>query len=249
MQVHCQPYHLWVLAMCNDSETYLRHLELPNVTLVTLAEFETPAILEARGNRTRVEYLWTCASQFLAYVFAAEESRVDKLCYLDADLMFFNSPEPVFDEIGGASIAIAPHRYSQRDEPKSYEKSPGNFNMGFAYFVRNTNGMGCLLEWADNCLAWCYWRHEKVFGRWQYGDQKYLDSWGEDWGAHSIRHKGAHLAPWNQANYSYSVRNGKLFVDDDPLLWFHFHKGLNSGYPIVEPVQDFVYGAYAQALV
>lgn len=36
------------------------------------------------------------------------------ITYLDADLMFYSHVQPLFDEIGDASIAIIEHRFSPR---------------------------------------------------------------------------------------------------------------------------------------
>jgi hypothetical protein len=40
---------------------------------------------------------------------------------------------------------------------------------------------------------------------------------------HVVRHKGANVASWNLANYEMTRQDGKVFVDDEPLLFFHFH--------------------------
>ena len=39
----------------------------------------------------------------------------DELAYLDSDLFFFDDPKIVFEEIGGRSIAIVPHRFSREN--------------------------------------------------------------------------------------------------------------------------------------
>ena len=56
------------------------------------------------------------------------------------------------------------------------------------------------------------------------GDQKYLDDWPDRFqGVLSIRHKGANLAPWNLSNYTITKDNDAVRVDDQPLIFFHFH--------------------------
>ncbi|GAG15599.1 unnamed protein product, partial [marine sediment metagenome] len=216
-------------------------MALPNVVVIGMDQFETPALLTAKGNRRPVEYFWTCASN-LTFQILEFNCDLENLTYLDADMMFYGSPEPVFEEIGSASVAITPHRYSPNVMPSSDAFSAGKYNVGFVYFLRDGPGGDCLEKWARDCRDWCYWEHKQIDGRWQYGDQQYLDYWEEDFPGrvHSIQHKGANLAPWNQRQYSYSFREDALFVEDDPLLWFHFHKGLNPGYDTAEEVQSFV---------
>jgi hypothetical protein len=37
-----------------------------------------------------------------------------------------------------------------------------------------------------------------------------------------LKHKGANLAPWNIRNYDLRVQNGRVWVDEDPLVFYHF---------------------------
>ena len=75
-----------------------------------------------------------------------------------------------------------------------------------------------------------------------------LDDAPERWNAHALQHTGAHLAPWNQDQYGYARRDGQIYVDGQPLLWYHFHKGLRPGYVLHPFVKWFVYETYREAL-
>jgi hypothetical protein len=70
------------------------------------------------------------------------------------------------------------------------------------------------------CLEWCHDRVEEG----HFADQKYLDEWPYDFDRLVIlNHKGANLAPWNVGNYVLSHSGNEVRVDEDPLIFYHFH--------------------------
>ena len=60
--------------------------------LISLEEFETgdDRLYEAKQNRSKVEYYWTCTSSLLLYVLR-RRPEITLLTYLDSDL-FFSQP-------------------------------------------------------------------------------------------------------------------------------------------------------------
>lgn len=244
MEAHCGPYHLWALALDGKSSAVIK--ALPNVTVFPLAAVETKALLAAKANRTPLEYIWTAKASFVHHVLL-EHPEMSCLTWIDADCMFFSDPEPIFAEIGDAPCAVVPHRFSPRCTPRTTH--PGIYNGGFYHVKNNEAGLAFVEWWARSCIKWCFWRHEHKHGRDLYVDQKWLDDALQEWRAHALRHKGAHLAPWSQERYAYSLRGGRIYVDEVPLLWFHYHKGLQHGFPGIKPfVQDHIYEPYRIAL-
>ena len=79
--------------------------------------------------------------------------------------------------------------------------------------------MACLNSWTDNCIKWCYQRLEGE----KYADQKYLDYWQRDFeGIYIIKNIGANLAIWNIGNYNISLKNNRVYVNENVLIFFHF---------------------------
>jgi hypothetical protein len=218
LQAHAPGSRLYVLAMDEPCRDILRRLELPGLHAVSMADFEADdtALLAAKKNRSRVEYYFTCTPSFILYLLR-NRPDLDTLTYLDADLFFFSSPEPVYQEIGSRPLAIIPHRFSPW--LKKFEMY-GLYNVGFLYFKRCPTALSCLERWRGQCIQWCFDRAEK--GR--FADQKYLDEWPERYGSDLavIRHPGANLAPWNLGRYRLSVGSGGLRIDDRDLIFFHF---------------------------
>ncbi|MFA6224310.1 MAG: hypothetical protein WC647_18575 [Desulfomonilaceae bacterium] len=204
-----------------DDEAYriLRNLELPGINPISLEVFERndEALKIAKTNRSRIEYYFTCTPSLPLFILN-NWPEVDLITYLDADLFFFQSPESVFQEMDNASVGIIGHRFPPKLKRLELH---GIYNVGWLTFRRDDNGINCLNWWRDRCIEWCYDRTED--GR--YADQKYLDDWPTRFkGVKVIEHKGANLAPWNVDNYRLSPAFEKVLVDDQPLVFFHFHR-------------------------
>ncbi|MCS7039631.1 MAG: hypothetical protein NZP34_08510 [Caldilineales bacterium] len=217
---HCaRPFTLWIL--CFDDETYavLSRLNLPSVRLIAQAEFEAgdDALAAVKTARSRVEYYWTCTPSLPLYVLA-HNPEVNLITYLDADLYFYGDPAPIYDELSDGSILIVEHRYAP--EYVSLAATSGIYNVGWMSFRRDVRGLACLSWWRERCLEWCYAHYEDG----KFGDQKYLDDWPQRFaGVVVLQHKGAGLAPWNLSQYRLTWCNGRLAVDGQPLIFFHFH--------------------------
>jgi hypothetical protein len=210
-------FHLWIICFDDLAYEILDKLNLERVTLVSLEQFEDEELLRIKSGRTRAEYCWTCTPSTLLYVLNTERS-VDSITYLDADLMFFSSPEPIFEEAGDASIILTEHRFSP--ELKENFSDSGNYNVQFMFFRRDSEGLQALKWWRDRCIEWCFARYEDN----KFGDQKYLDDWLERFnGVHVVQHLGAGLAPWNANQYNLQKRYDQIYVNNSLVIFYHFH--------------------------
>ena len=215
---HCPEFKLWILCLDEPSHSELTRLNLPEVSLLTLDELERgdPALLGAKENRSRIEYYFTCTPSLPLFILRADPT-VDLITYLDADLFFFSSVEPLFQEMEGKSIAIIAHRFTPAFRHWEWN---GIFNVGWVNFRRDEHGLACLQWWRERCLEWCY---DRIEGN-KFADQKYLDDWPTRFpNVLVVQDKGANLAPWNIGNYRISIRDGVILVDEQPLIFFHFH--------------------------
>ncbi len=213
-----------IYAFCMDLKSfhYLSSHEdaiVGNISCVNLATLmeEFPELKIIREQRSIVEFYFTCSSFICSYVFNKEE-YCSHVTYLDADLLFFDSPEKIFTEIGNASVGIIGHKFYGWG--KRFEKY-GHYNVGWVTFKNDADGRNCLRSWKEDCAEWCFDYYDEKNAR--FGDQKYLDKWQSNFnGVKVIQQKGANLAPWNAGQYSITFKQGKLFVDEDPLVFYHF---------------------------
>ena len=217
LRIHCRAFTLWVLCMDEITYSTLEKLQLENVRLIALQDFEDEPLRLAKRGRTAAEYCWTCASSLVAYVMQ-QEPEEDLVAYLDADLFFYADPYPVYEELGQNSILIVEHRYSQ--EYAGWEATSGIYNVSLVIFRNDPNGRECLGRWIEQCLEACTLDPEAGLC----GDQKYLDDWPTRFeGVAVLQHQGAGLAPWNIRNYQLHRMQGKIYVDSDELIFYHFH--------------------------
>jgi hypothetical protein len=245
-------FHLTAFCFDEQVKPLIDSLGLPNLSTVALADLEAfdTEFASTKADRTPVEYCWTATPAVPLYVLGTRP-EVQEITYLDADLLFFRDPEPLFEEMGDASVLITPHRYAPEYREQEIN---GIYNVQFLVFRRDDRGMEALQWWHDRCVEWCYYRLEDG----KLGDQKYLDDWPERFdGVHELEHKGGGLAPWNVTQYDVRADGSRVLVDDDELVFFHYHRVQLAedgdhrwqppGYRIDENVERLVYKPYLEA--
>lgn len=218
LQQRAAPFRLWALCFDQWSWDLLTRLDQPDLIPVSLDEFERgdAALRAVKPARSRVEYYFTCSPSWPLFLLN-RHPEIDILTYLDADLYFFDDPEPIFDEMGAASVLIVGHRFPER---LRHLELHGIYNVGLLAFRNNDAGRECLHWWRERCLEWCGIEPEDG----KFADQKYLDDWPQRFPqTHVLQHEGAGLAPWNGTQYDIRETGGGITVDGRPLIFYHYH--------------------------
>lgn len=171
----CSDFRLYVL--CLDDATYevLNHLNEKRICTILLKEVEEwdSGLLQAKTTRGLVEYYFTLSPVLPLYLL--KKYQIGIITYLDADLLFFSSPDVIYNELGSKSILITPHRFPSE---LKYKEKYGQFNVQYQSFRNDEIGIRCLEHWKDKCLEWCYDRLDED----KFADQKYLDEWPDLYG-------------------------------------------------------------------
>ena len=253
---HCSSFHLYVFAFDNNTLDFLNAQKFPNLTVISLEEFEDEELLNLKNARSVAEYCWTCTPSIILY--ALQKYSLPQCTYIDADLYFYSDPAVLIDEMADKSILITEHRYTPE-----VDQTPncGKYCVQFVSFKNDEFGLQALIWWRSSCIAWCFARAEDG----KFGDQKYLDDWPQRFkGVHELQHLGGGVAPWNIQQYSFSLIDGKLRGTQIStgkkfeIIFFHFH-GLRfyendivsltgSKYIISRAVRDLFYKPYIQGL-
>ena len=228
------------------------HLGVHGVRL-TDVESEFPQLRSVKESRSRMEYVFTLTPWLVRW--ALTQSKPNSwVTYLDADMAFFSSTDPLYEAIESSSVAIVEHRFTW---DQAWRSKYGRFNVAWVGFRNGDQGRACLEWWAEQCLEWC---HDEVSNG-RFADQGYLDKFPELFsGVAIIDHPGADVAPWNLRRHRIALGgSGEVQVDGSPLVFFHFH-GLRSAgnryrfkhLPYLArttaTIRDHVYRPYCQAL-
>lgn len=248
-------FHLYVFAFDEVTFDVLSALSLPFMTVIPLSQLEEAALLAVKSDRTLGEYCWTCTPASILYCL--EHFKLPAVCYLDADLYFWQDPAILLNEMQNASVMLTEHRYTAQ-----YDKteSAGKYCIQFMAFKNDVAGLKALHWWKAACIDWCYDRVEP--GR--FGDQKYCDDWLERFeGVVVLKHLGGGVAPWNVQQYEIAciqdaVPHLKQHTTDHifPLVFYHFHalKFVNDtidlgGYRLSQGIKKQVYAPYVKVLL
>lgn len=214
--------------ICPDWEVYVLALnELPKSELTANVK-----ILRAEdiwGSDTRLcqarlnLFEWACASKPRLLRFLLEDSGASLAVYADSDIEFFAPPDSVCRASG--SIILTPNVSATKEcESAAWERGHlqyGAFNGGFLA-VRNTEeGRSFLTWWDERILRYC------CTDPWLdiFSDQRWLDLVpGLFPGVVIDRSPSLNVATWNVRGRELRVADGRYWVGDNPLSFFHYHR-------------------------
>lgn len=252
---HVADFTLYAAALDDEAYRLLGELNDPRLVPVRLADIEAfdPAFAGCRGNRSRVEYIFTLSPVLPLYLFD-RYPEIGVLNYLDSDLFFFHDPAPVYREFEGKSLLICPHRF-----PPSlkFREEFGVFNVAFQLYRRDAECRRILEWWRERCIEWCCDRVEP--GR--FADQKYLDRWPGMTGALAVAaHPGVDVAPWNWMGLEWEEgADHSWHPAGSELICFHYqgfrfltshllsHNLGSYGFRMPGELKRYLYGSYARA--
>jgi hypothetical protein len=258
LSAHCNDFHLYIFAFDDLTRDILQNLNPEKVTVVSLDEFETDELKEVKKDRSRAEYCWTCTPSIISHVL--KNYKVQDCTYIDSDLYFYSDPTVLLEELEeyNKNVLITEHRYSYL--PRLHgEKRAGRFCVQFLTIRNEENSLKVLEKWRNQCIGWCYARHEDG----KFGDQKYLDEWPVIYdNTHILRHHGGGIAPWNLQQYFFyedgRIIKGKVKKSglEFSVVFYHFQyvKFLEDGsydigwYQITSTARKLFYKPYLKKI-
>ena len=224
-------FNLYIFAFDELAVRVLNELKLKNVTVIPEQNIMDDELARIRRERSRAEYCWTCTPVIIEYVL--EHYDVRACTYIDADMLFYESPEFLWKELAGekCNASIIEHRFPNNITKATNQRLHGRYCVQFNTFFNTEEGRDILRWWKQKCMESCSMKlNDKSFG-----DQKYLDDWKARFrGIHEVQNVGAGVAPWNISDYSFAGKNGKhislLYRREREcrLIFYHFQRRTND---------------------
>lgn len=149
----------------------------------------------------------------------------DKIIYFDPDIYVYSSLDLLYELLNDSFIVLTPHflRMDLTSRGASLEEDflfVGIYNLGFIA-LRNTEDSFKMLDW------WKVKLEDKCFADRQdalHVDQKWMDliPLFFEKGVCISRDPGHNTAFWNIHERQLSTKNNENFIDEHPLVFFHF---------------------------
>ncbi len=219
---HGDDVRLSVWTVDAEAQAALEALALPGMEVRPVEHLYAydPELEAVSHTRSMAELCWTAKSVMCTWLL--DEAGADAVTYIDSDTMFWGPPEDLLGEIGDGSVLLVPHWPKDRwsTAPPLWDSS-GVFNAGLVSFRGDADGRAALRWWRGECIREC--SRLGPDGRIA-GDQRYLTEIPERFDRVTVLdHLGGILAPWNGGAFTVTLRDGTVFVEDVPLLYFHYH--------------------------
>jgi hypothetical protein len=239
-------FKLYVLCMDKCSYKVISDLDYSNFVPVKLQNINTNEVAAIRKKTNYGQFCWVCQPLICEYLL--DKHDIDMVTYLEADSMFFSSYEVLFDEMGDKSVTLSPHNYP-RDNDQS--ETAGNFCTQFNAFKNDACGRRVLADWKRLCFM--YDKNKPKY----YPGQLLLNDWPKKYDCVKVlKNIGAGVAPWNIDSYDFQCEDGKLKVNNFPIIFYHYHsyarhKNGNhdlGNYKLNNNVIRYIYGAYVNSI-
>jgi len=160
---------------------------------------------------------------FMEYIF--EHYPVKKLLYLDPDILVTNPLDEILNLLNTNSIIITPHitnPISINDKATPDEitfMQYGIYNLGFIGLSKTNESLRFIQWWKERLWHFCI----NAVSKGLYVDQKWIDMVPILFnGVMVFKKPGYNVAPWNLQEKKFSIKDGRLLVNNELLYFFHF---------------------------
>lgn len=154
-----------------------------------------------------------------------------KVLYLDPDTVLFDRLDDILSVLDSSSVALTPHLVTPETSMQGILDNEmaalkhGIYNLGFVAVKSSATGLAFAQWWKNRCKEWCV----DDIPNGLFTDQRWIDLvpalFPE---VFILRSPRFNVAPWNISHRLIVERAGRLWVNDEPLGFYHF-TGFDSG--------------------
>ncbi|MCU0468670.1 MAG: glycosyl transferase [Arcicella sp.] len=190
--------------------------------------------LEEMCDNYDITELNTAVKPFYFDYFFKNRLDINKVIYFDPDIIVFDSLQPLTDNLEKYHIVLTPHITSpindKFDTREIDHLNTGLYNLGFVAVSRHPKSYEMINWWMerlakdcriDLCNGLFVDQHWMIFVPIFYKDIVLVD-----------KYPGYNVAYWNLHERKVTEQNGKYFINELPLIFFHF-----SGYGLNNPTE------------
>lgn len=243
---HAGEFTLYALCMDDEAYEFFQKTTVPSLVPLELACLYTAEVLKVKERTTHGQFCWVC--QPLLCLHVLDRYNVEMVTYLEADSLFFGSPEPLFEELHDYSVSLVPHRFPPRLD---YSAESGKYCVQFNAFRNDEYARSVLTYWKNGCFR--YMSSKPL----HYPGQKTLDQWIAKFPrVREISHPGAGVAPWNVMQYKLEKTDAGVTLNSQPVIFYHYHQYLRyedgshelGEYPLPDVAVEYFYKPYINLL-
>lgn len=242
-----EEYKFYPLCMDKTSYDLIKKMNLEYVIPIQLDDIMTDELNEVQSITTKGQFCWVCQPIICQYILNIFKAEI--VIYLEADSLFYADPEILITELSNYSVSLVPHNFSPEFDNS---KIAGEYCVQFNAFKNDRFAQDVLNYWKENCFKYTKLKPNV------YPGQLCLNNWIRLYAnVKSIENIGAGVAPWNVNKYKVSTQINQIYVDNQPLVFYHFHQyGQYKNtfhelgfYPLKKKVIQLIYGKYIRELL
>ncbi|MDD4834070.1 MAG: hypothetical protein PHC44_04980 [Lutispora sp.] len=218
LEKHDQNFCLYFICLDEEVKSLLEIMKLEKSIILTIGQIENddPKLANIKATRSKKEYAWTSKASIFLYLFK-NYPEIDHILWLDGDIVFNSSPEPIFQEMGLCSVLLTKERF--KGQNIKLNNIYGIYNTGLMGFKRDKNAINFIKWYRKKCIEWCY--NKIIPGKWS--DQMYLNKIHEKFNWIRVsKNIGINVTAWNIQGCRIEKVNDDIYIDGKKLIFYHY---------------------------
>lgn len=215
---HDKNFRFFFVCLNDEVKSLLKVMKLEKAIILSIDQIENDdsQLAAVKATRSEKEYAWTSKASIFLYLFK-NYPEIDHILWLDGDIVFYSSPEPIFQEMSLCSVLLTKERF--KGQNIKLNNIYGIYNTGLMGFKRDKNAINFIKWYRKKCIEWCY--NKIIPGKWS--DQMYLNKIHEKFNWIRVsKNIGINVTAWNVQGCRIEKLNDDIYIDGKKLIFYHY---------------------------